>query len=154
VCAFDEDGGVSCVVPPKAGEPCTPPQYVCASGTTCQITGNVGTCVPRVGVGEPCSDQPGGALCFDPYIESYCDETMHCRAFLPASYGEPCGVLEGGVGYECVGWGSCEYAATPVCVPPASDGALCDEQQGLFCLPPARCVDHICLFPSLALCGP
>jgi hypothetical protein len=154
VCIIEEDGGTSCLVPPAVGQPCSPPSYVCAAQSVCQIGSGAGSgvCVPLVGVGQLCSDLLGGAQCYDPSFETFCDSTQHCQAAMPASYGQPCGQLGDSL-YECVGWGSCEYATTPVCIPPANDGSLCDDQQGLSCLYPARCVDHVCLFPSAEACG-
>ena len=156
-CAPDADGGSSCIVPPSVGEACASAFYICGAGAICQLNGNGGSgvCIPTALEGEACSETSDGPVCFDPRQSLFCDGSQHCRVVLPASYGQPCGPEDdGGEVYACVGWASCEYADTPVCVPPAGDGALCDAQQGLVCLPPARCLGNKCVFPSESLCHP
>ena len=153
-CARSEDGGSSCIVPPVVGQPCQPPDYVCADGGICDISdyGQPGSCIATATAGQSCGLE-GPPVCFDPQVELFCDETMHCRPFLPAMCGQACGAVgDAGDSYQCIGWASCEYAATSLCVQPAGDGTLCDEEQGLSCLPPARCIDNECLFPSPGLC--
>jgi hypothetical protein len=163
-CAREGDGGTqTCVAIPGIGQACPPPGALvgsisCVHAAACQITGygpdgtGFGTCVPLASEGQPCSDSNGGPVCFDPSFPLFCDNTQHCRAFRVASYLQPCGVDDAGALYECIGWGSCAYAAMPVCVPPAADGTFCDEQQGLRCLPPARCTGNRCLFPPTTPC--
>jgi hypothetical protein len=162
--ALEPDASAQTCVPiPDLGQPCPPPgdltaSVACVAGAVCAITtpGGPGTCVPRAGEGAACSlTDPTAPVCFDPGVPLFCDSTEHCRAYRVASYLQPCGVDEAGDYYQCIGWGSCAYTTTPVCVPPAADGMLCDPQQGLYCLPPADCVGNRCLFPSLtASCTP
>jgi hypothetical protein len=162
-CALEADASVqTCVPVPAIGEPCPAPGLLagsipCVQGATCAITGNgTGTCVPLAGEDASCSlTDPAGAVCFEPGLPLFCDSTQHCRQYRVASYLQPCGLDEAGDYYQCIGWGSCAYTATPVCVPPAADGMLCDVQQGLYCLPPANCIGNRCLFPSVtASCTP
>jgi hypothetical protein len=82
----------------------------------------------------------------------YCDVTGHCRAYVAAGYGQPCLTGNGGEGNVCVGAGWCDYEGTRVCLPPSPDGEPCEDQV-LPCLPPARCLQGACIFPSLATCG-
>jgi hypothetical protein len=103
-------------------------------------------------VGEACSSGPMGPVCLDPSTDSYCDSTQHCSAFLPAGYGERCGATDAGAAYVCTAYGTCNPLGTSVCIPPAADGELCDDRQGLSCLPPARCTANHCIFPTVAWC--
>jgi hypothetical protein len=154
-CVGQVDGGLACIVPPAVGQPCVAPSYLCAAGGICQATGSglMGICIATASAGQSCSNLGNGPVCADPNVETFCDETLHCRPFRTASYGQPCGLEgDGGDVYQCIGWGSCEYANPPICIPPAADGTLCDDQQGLRCLPPAQCIGARCVFPHTNEC--
>jgi len=126
-CERDVDGGVRCVMQPPAP--------------------------PVASLGQACGQDAGEPTCEDPDVEVYCDETDHCRAFEPANYGQPCGATDAGAMYLCEAYGSCASLDTLTCVPPAADGALCDDLQGLSCLPPARCLANYCAFPNVSWCA-
>ena len=148
--APDEPPGCGVCFTPR---PCT---ITCDGGETCEIDVDGGErCVtlPTVAsasLGEACGADAGGPVCFDPNVEVYCDETQHCRAFQPASYGQSCAETDAGAAFWCEGFGTCALLDTFLCVAPAADGALCDDRQGLSCLPPARCQANHCTFPNLS----
>jgi len=128
----------------------------CEAGEACEIDVDGGDrCVtlptmPAASLGEPCGSDAGGPFCG---FDLYCDETQHCRAYLPAAYGQPCGETDAGAAYLCEAYGTCASLGPLLCVAPAADGALCDDQQGLGCLPPARCLANHCAFPDLSWCA-
>ena len=143
-CNAVADGGPSCVPIGGPGDPCSSAldcedQYYC---------GPSATCAPVAQMGEACSNAAAGPPCD---VNAYCDATQHCHAYLSASYGADCGLV-GNDTYLCIGSGTCD-PTDGQCLPPASDGDVCDDSQGLGCLPPARCTLNRCVFPSFAVCG-
>jgi hypothetical protein len=155
VCVEGFDGGLSCVTPPDAGEACGKPNFLC-NGSVCVPTGSGqdGTCevVPEAGIGMPCSKDVTGPECASATSLVYCDATDHCRASAAADYGDACTLSTGGEGNVCVGAGWCDADNTGICQPPVPDGEPCDGQ-ALPCLPPARCFEGECVFPSLSTCS-
>jgi hypothetical protein len=143
LCTFALDGGVACLRVAAVGEPCSMP-LDCAT----LYCGPTGRCGAPAKLGEAC-DAAKGPPCASP--DTFCDATKHCRKYLLAGYGQACAPTSTDQ-YECPGLGRCD-ATNNVCIPPAADGAFCDDTQGLNCLYPARCVSHHCMFPSLAACG-
>ena len=155
VLSFVEGARASCGV-------CVTPlscSIMCEGGETCETEVDGGErcvtipTVPTASLGEPCGSGAAGPVCFEDQVELYCDETQHCRAYLPAGYGQPCGETDAGATYLCDAFGSCASLDTVLCVAPAADGALCDDAQGLNCLPPARCQANHCAFPNLSWCA-
>jgi hypothetical protein len=159
-CASDqickrEDAGTSCVHVSGPGEPCTGDEGFLCTHAICSVafTGSdAGVCLPLAQVGDKCGDGVAAPLCEG--ADTFCDDTMHCRSAVPASYGQPCGTVDAGDYAECTAYGRCDYMSTGLCVSPAPDGALCDPTQGLTCLPPAECIAHHCLYPIPAYCTP
>jgi hypothetical protein len=148
-CLFSgADAGSACVVVPTVGQPCDAPLYICR-GSYCQgeTPSGAGVCTAFAGLGEACSGTSCGPG------ELYCDDTLHCSSLSPAAYGQLCEPSKGGSGYRCTAYGTCDFQNTGRCLPPSPDGAPCDPNQGLRCLPPAECIAHHCLLPSLADCS-
>jgi hypothetical protein len=143
-CDFSGDAGPLCVPIAGDGESCVD-GAVCSGFFYCNSSG---TCALDAKAGEACGDGVSGPPCGGGNL--YCDETRHCSSYQSAAYGQSCGVV-GSEAYVCTGFGMCDSTEN-LCLPPASDGAVCDETQGLGCLPPARCVSNTCVFPSLARC--
>jgi hypothetical protein len=142
----------ACFAPPSCSVPCD-------AGAACERGVDGGDrCVmlppamPVASLGQSCGSDAGDPPCFDPDVELFCDDTEHCRAYQPASYGQQCGQTDSGATYLCEAYGSCASIGTLICEAPAADGALCDDQQGLSCLPPARCQMNHCAFPNLSWC--
>ena len=153
---FDADGAARCETLAPIGAACTIPGS-CVS--YCSFAAGVpGTCVALAALGEPCGDgvgaSPGRAGPPCASSSQYCDATLHCSPIVGASYGAECGVVpgDGGALMECSGYGTCDPTSF-VCISPAPDGEVCDETQGLGCLPPADCISNRCLYPSLSNCG-
>jgi hypothetical protein len=145
----------TCVTLPDAGEKCGAPWYACnESECVTSEDGGDGLCreLPGATVGMPCTSDLTGPQCESTTSSVFCDSTGHCRAYVAAGYGQPCLVGNGGEGNACVGAGWCDEQSTRVCQPPAPDGEPCEDQV-LPCLPPARCLQGSCIFPSLATCG-
>jgi hypothetical protein len=145
VCEPEVDGGASCVAIALAGQPCKVPadcaSFFCAPS---------GTCGPLAQVGETCAADSTAPFCAD--VNAFCDPmTSTCRDYTFVGYGDSC-LSRGEDQYRCSGLGNCD-PNDGICVPPAGDGQFCDVMQELSCLPPARCVDHVCTFPSAASCG-
>lgn len=145
-CHESNDGGASCIVLAGLGEPCS-------ADSDCELVyycGPSSTCSPVSHIGDACMSGPAGPPCVDP--DSYCDGIGGapgvCRSVLNVPYGGACD----GVDKVCAGAGACD-PTDGQCLPPASDGDVCDELQGLGCLPPARCIQHRCVFPSFAFCA-
>jgi hypothetical protein len=153
-CVFYPDHA-TCVTLPDAGEKCGAPLYAC-NDSQCVTSGDGehGTCqaLPGASLGMPCTADLTGPQCVSTASSVYCDVTGHCQAYVAARYGEPCVVGNGGEGNVCVGGGWCDSDSTRVCQPPAPDGEPCEDDV-LPCLPPARCLQGACVFPSLATCG-
>ena len=145
-CESSVDAGPTCVSIGAPGDHCVGQgdcagYYYCGPDSTCAAEARLGeACGGGTTKGPPCGD-----------FDTYCDSTQHCRAYVSAPYGAPCGVV-GNDTYLCAGSGTCDPTDSQ-CLPPASDGDVCDDSQGLGCLPPARCILNRCVFPSLALCG-
>lgn len=143
-CNASADGGPSCVPIGGPGDPCSSAldcedQYYCGPGATCAQVAQMGEACSNAAVGPPCD------------VNAYCDATQHCHAYMSASYGAACGLV-GNDTYLCKGSGTCD-PTDGQCLSPASDGDVCDDSQGLGCLPPARCTLNRCVFPSFAVCG-
>lgn len=144
-CNFAIDGGVACVRVAAAGEACST-----ASDCATFYCAPSGRCGPLALLGDSCSvDGATEPPCASP--DTFCDATRHCRKYLLAGYGQPCASTSTDQ-YECTGLGTCD-TTNNVCIPPAGDGEFCDDTQGLNCLPPAGCISHRCMFPSLAACN-
>ena len=144
-CDYFPDGGADCVPIVGPGEPCSA-QGDCQASYYC---GPAKTCAPLADLGDACGDGLTGPPCGD--SNQYCDGTGHCRAYVSAPYGAPCGIV-GTDAYLCAGSGTCD-PTDGQCLPPASDGEVCDDNQGLGCLPPARCLSNRCVFPSMEACA-
>ena len=143
------DGGIACIHVAELGEPCTAASD-CRSGYCQRTADSQGVCRGGAGPGEACGQ---GALPFCSDFNSFCDGTGHCRPYLTAGYGQACGSLgDPNSDRICIGAGTC-VAPSYVCIPPVADGALCDEEQGLGCLPPAQCLNNQCVFPNAADCA-
>jgi len=141
-CILSDDAGAICGTVAGPGDPCTRPDnctgfYYCAAD---------GTCAPDAELGDPCGE--GSPPCAGGNL--YCDGTQHCSVIMAAPYGAACGIV-GSDTYVCAGSGTCDPTSGE-CLPPAPDGDVCDDSQGLGCLPPARCILNHCVFPSFALC--
>ena len=148
------DGGFTCVKIPGPGEPCGPPLDGCLGNSVCVDDGSgKKTCVavPQAGLGEACSLELPGPICSSPDADLYCADSR-CRAYHGAGYGEACARPDDE--RVCTGAGRCDGNGTGACLPPAPDGVPCDNAQFLYCLPPAYCANHTCVFPSFASCGP
>ena len=153
---FEEDGGDKCGKIVPIGQVCDV-QDVCAGYCAFGADG-IGSCVALAGLGDSCGDgigaAPGreGTPCAGANV--YCDVTLHCSLIEGVPYGSPCGTPpDGGPYMECDGYGTCDPSSS-ICIPPAPDGEVCDESQGLGCTLPAECIGSRCLYPSLAYCGP
>jgi hypothetical protein len=150
------DGGLGCMTLPAVGQPCGPPTFACRDRDTyCPMKETSGqkVCAPKAALGDPCSNGNDDPPCRGENL--FCadvDGGQRCAALTPATYGAACTTSASGDEYACQGFGTCDYAGSGNCVPPAPDGAVCDDEQGLSCLWPAVCVNNHCLFPSLALC--
>lgn len=85
----------------------------------------------------------------------FCDPTTAtCKALLLVKEGAACGVINGDI-YQCFASGGCDTAATPPqCFAPAEDGAACDLQAGINCMPPSICFHGSCTPPQPDGCGP
>jgi hypothetical protein len=154
-CVIEVDGGAACrpILPIEAG---------CSDSLDCSTFYCVALpaphCAPGAKRGDPCGDGTTGPPCADP--NTYCDDTGHCRGYYVSDYGAPCGDLDAGTydagmyeagTYICRGFGTCDTTQN-ICVPPSTAGMVCDENQQLGCLWPARCIGNYCRYPSLALC--
>lgn len=146
---------VMCLTLPDPGDKCGPPWYAC-NNSQCIVSeeGENGVCkqLPAASLGMPCTSDLTGPQCVSTASSVFCDLTGHCRAYVAAGYGQPCLVGNGGEGNACVGAGWCDMQTTGTCQPPAPDGEPCEDEV-LPCLPPARCLQGSCIFPSLATCG-
>jgi hypothetical protein len=149
------DGGAMCEDASAVGGACMFPLQCTASYCSLGSDGR-GTCVPFAGLGELCGDGEGAAIgrvgtpCAG--VNTYCDATLHCSIIEGVGYMDPCGTPgDGGPLLECAGYGTCD-PSTSTCIPPAPDGEVCDETQGLGCTPPAECIDDRCLYPSVKYC--
>lgn len=156
MCAYKGDEEVSCVVPPSVGDPCGPPMNSCAGSAQCVVPdgGSTGTCmdVPTATEGQPCGTGSLGPNCVG--LDAYCDPVaLTCGVEQAGAYGDPCPSSNGGAPVVCVGGGVCDYSVSGTCLPPSPDAEPCDETQGLYCLFPARCLDHACVFPTTATCA-
>jgi hypothetical protein len=153
---------VMCLTLPGEGEQCGPPSYAC-NNSECIVPegGGDGVCkqLPTASLGMPCTPDLTGPQCASTEATVFCDHTGHCRAYVAAGYWQPCLVGNGGEANACVGAGWCDMqptgtgTRTGTCQPPSPDGEPCEDQV-LPCLPPARCLQGSCIFPSLAkTCG-
>jgi hypothetical protein len=149
LCLPNRDGGLACTTLPAPGEAC---DVFCRSDALCMPADGGSVCVALGHLGDACGGSNGPPACAG--VDTLCDDSGHCSAYLPAAYGATCGVGSGGPSYECLAYGVCDSLGTGLCIPPAPDGALCDDQQGLGCLPPARCIEHHCLYPNVSYCSP
>ncbi len=127
-CALDETGpfvcadglaclGERCGPLPARGETCGSGNHACAEGLGCSFnTDGTSTCEPRVGPGEPCTND---RQCL---AGSYCEFSLNlCAAHLPA--GEPCDD-----GNECGPDGSCVNTGAGgafECAPMPGPGEAC-----------------------------
>jgi hypothetical protein len=171
-CVIKADGTGMCVG--AVGGPGTP----CASPNDCDVysyCGPTGVCMKLPTIGQPCGRLAMGLPCGGPNL--YCDDTGSpgrtpsntCLEYSSgfAGYGHPCGLVpdtspdaSAGAMEEtiCQGAAACNLTGggdhpSGICLAPAADGALCDDNQELGCLPPAQCIGNRCLFPSMSLCG-
>jgi hypothetical protein len=140
-CEVAADGGSACKTLAPEGQPCTLPidcaSFYCAPA---------GLCAPAATFGKACGDGVAAPPCAG---DLYCDGTQHCQRYYTAGYGAPCGVVKAKT-FVCSGFGTCD-STDGLCLPPASDGDVCDDSQQLGCIAPARCVGHRCLLPSCAV---
>ena len=150
------DGGAICDDASATGGTCMA-QIECTDSYCSLGSDGRGTCIPFAGLGEVCGDGEGaapgreGTPCAG--ANTYCDTTLHCSPIEGVDYTDLCGTpADGGPYLECAGYGTCDPSSN-TCIEPAPDGDVCDETQGLGCLPPAECIADRCLFPSVAYCG-
>jgi hypothetical protein len=150
------DGGALCADAAAVGSGCLFPAQCTQSYCDLSAAGH-GTCVPFAAQGEACGDGPGspvgrqGIPCAG--VDAYCDSTLKCSLIEGVGYMEPCGAPpDGGPFLACAGYGTCDPSSS-TCIEPSPDGEVCDESQGLGCMPPAECIDDRCLYPSLSYCG-
>jgi hypothetical protein len=119
------DGGMLCVPVNALGAPCRVPgdcEFYCSFQAADSGDG-FGVCVGLATQGEACGD------------------------------GVPPGDPTGRPGPPCAGTNlTCDDTNHCTAIPPAPDGEVCDDSQGLGCLPPAQCFGQRCLYPSLAYC--
>jgi hypothetical protein len=144
-CIVDVDGGAACKPARASGQACSAP----TDCETLYCDPDASTCGAPALLGQPCGDGTSGPPCAG--ANAYCDQTQHCSEFQLAGYGESCGLVDGGT-YVCRGFGTCDTTSN-TCIPPAGDGNVCDENQQLGCLWPARCIGNFCRYPSLAYCS-
>jgi hypothetical protein len=137
-----------CVVAGSEGAACAPGQTLCEPPLVCHN----GTCGAGAMLGEMCD--PMFSACAFPKGH-YCDpQTNSCNAFGMAKDFENCGYIMG-TSFQCAASGTCSFgAAASKCIPHASDGAACDLQKGIGCMPPAICFNGVCTPPAPDACGP
>jgi len=165
-CSTSPDGGSSCIPMPCGGCPagqrcfgpvdggatCTPPLgpgQACTRDADCEdffYCGPDGTCSAVARIGDACGGAAMGRPCGD--ADAYCDAKGQCSEVASLPYGASCDQIES----VCAGAGTCDPTDSQ-CLPPASDGDVCEDFQGLECLPPARCIANRCLFPGVGLCA-
>jgi hypothetical protein len=150
------DGGAICDDASAVGGSCML-QVECTNSYCSLGSDGHGRCVPFVGLDERCGDGEGAAIgregtpCAGP--DTYCDATLKCSPIEFQGYMLPCGTPgDGGPWLICAGYGTCDPSSN-TCIPPAPNGQVCDETQGLGCALPADCIANRCLYPSLAYCG-
>ncbi|MBI5497388.1 MAG: hypothetical protein HY904_20405 [Deltaproteobacteria bacterium] len=159
----------TCVAPVTAGgscannEPCND-GLTCAPNATCVAPGAAGaTC----GNNSPCKDPlvcrggtcgarvAAGAAC-QPDIQDCdltgadwlsCDQqTNTCKVIALVGSGQTCGLVNNAY-VMCAARGGCQASAgstTGTCRAAAADGAACDENNGIYCMSPARCISGTC----------
>jgi hypothetical protein len=174
----------TCVAYAALNAPCLTGTQPCAAQLGCvgddPTTGTMGTCQAIAGtVGAACDgsrktaancDAQAGLACI-PNAKGSAVGT--CKAITLVAAGTRCGDIGAapvtGVA-DCIGGGLCVKqltdagtpAATGVCVPPAQDGAPCDNDatKGPPCLAPAKCVPSapgatagMCVVPDATQCN-
>lgn len=133
----------TCTVAARLGEGCSAGQP-CQPGAYC----NLGLCAALQGQNASCSESSCNDL-----DGLYCSDVGSvCRASRLASAGEACGWLDGITWASCSGASYCllpsSTAVAGTCAVAAGDGAVCDDQAGPLCTPPAVCHDGRCRLPS------
>jgi hypothetical protein len=150
-CQVDDDCGEAqwcmpdkkCRTPSGMNEQCTDTQR-CRLDLSC--SGAVCVASPA-SPGAPC-DGANGLTC-DFYSKGlYCTNAKTCAEASAKATNESCAE----VGSYCEKNGACTNGT---CVPhPADNGGACDNDSGLYCEWPARCVDASCQLPtSVTLCA-
>jgi hypothetical protein len=120
-------GQGTCARPGAAGAACNPAQP-CKQSLACLG----GTCQARLGLGAPCTAIDDCNL----VAGIVCNTNQGvCVSF---TTGNQCGVRQDGSVVACSGGGFCNNANNS-CIPPAADGAACNQDAGPRCLPPAVC---------------
>ena len=131
----------------KVCRPVGAPGMPCAEDQPCNALSYCapsGRCLPRKGAGATCADA------------EECDVTrgVTCNKRLGTcvrfTIGSRCVANPDGTYQYCGGSAFCQSSGE--CLPPAADGAACDDENGPLCLWPAVCVEHVCRTPSVPAC--
>lgn len=126
-----------------------------ASGATCDtshpcqatLVCKSGTCAAPDALSATCSQGTCDALAGD-----FCNKTTNgtCTKATFAATGGACGAVSGGI-TACSASGNCT-GSPKSCIAPAQDFGTCDATIGADCVPPARCIAHVCTRPTPATC--
>jgi hypothetical protein len=141
--------GTTCVKPGGLGDACDLPAQPCSTNLYCSSAKAPGTCMARLGAGASCANN--GDAC-DYSMGAICNTLANpnvCVTINIAKPGDACGL---GSKTLCVGGvAPCSnILGKGVCANPADDGAACGGNA--LCIPPATCVNKLCVLPSVPNC--
>jgi len=142
--------GGSCVVMALLGEACDPTTRPCTALLYCPIGG---TCVGLLGQGGTCNPNVGTQC--DSNRGFYCSLISVCTETPISAVGDPCGSSADGAVTLCGASGFCrtdDGSTLGTCEAAAPEGAACDAVAGPSCMPPAACLDGVCIIFDPATC--
>ena len=112
-----------------------------------------GTCQRRLTAGVTCDSTTQTTPGCDTLNGLFCNPaTKVCQTLGLAGAGQVCGINNGGYSV-CTASAYCRTSGlSGTCVATAADGAACNATNGPMCLPPANCVNGVCVLPAVPSC--